>query len=152
MGPLAVGQNLQLQADAVPGEQRLQQRAARKQALARLAICGLAQILAARIAENGGEKHGGVLAIGFEQKDVGVGVLRPVSVHADFHPRMHDRTKGLREDHRQAAMGQLVSIARIATMRRTRVEGHQRIDAQKQAHAGLQSHRGVQGLIEHAVA
>ena len=87
-----------LQTDAMPREQRLQHRAARKEALTCLAICGLAQILAARIAENGGEKHGGVLAIGFEQKDVGVGVLRPLSVHADFHPSMNDRTKGLRED------------------------------------------------------
>src|SRR5438105_15727068 len=100
----------------MPREQRLQQRAARKQALARLAICGLAQILAARIAENGGEKHGGVLAIGFEQKDVGVGVLRTVSVHADFHPRMNVSMNGLRVDHSMTALGQSTNQSRTAVM------------------------------------
>ena len=112
-------------------QQRLERCAARRRLWRVFAVGSLAQVLAARVAENGGEKHVGVLAVGFEQKDVGIGILRTVSVHADFHPRVNDRTKGLREDHRQAAMSQLVEA--IVSLHRARVEGHQRVDAEQQS-------------------
>src|SRR5690349_4373517 len=93
-----------VEANAVSSEERRQATMLREQALARVAIRGLTQVRTVGIAEDIGEEHVGVFAIGLEQEDVGTRILSPVLFHPDAHPRMNDGAKSLREHQRQSAM------------------------------------------------
>ena len=60
-----------------------------------------AEPLALAVAEDVCEKHVGVLAVRFEQDDIGRGVLSSVFFHAGSHARMDDCAKRLRQHERE---------------------------------------------------
>jgi hypothetical protein len=132
-------------------EQRRERVRAREQVLAGLAKGGRGQVLALRVAEDVGEEHVRVLAIRLEQNEVRVRILAAVLLHADLHARMDDRAERLREDHRQAALVQLLDRDPPVLVGAARVEGNQRVDAEEQVHTLVERHRRVKRLVERPV-
>ena len=73
-----------------------------------------------------------------------------IFAQADPHARLQQRAEGLRQDHRQSALGKLVHALRLAA-RVAGIERHQRIDAEHQVDAVIQDDRGVHGPAQGAV-
>jgi len=96
--PVPIHKALDVEANAVPREQRFQLGAPREQTLPRLVVCGIAQAATMRIAEDVREEHVGILAFRLEQQNIGLRILLAVFLHADFHPRVNDGAECLGQD------------------------------------------------------
>jgi hypothetical protein len=125
---LRLAEALDIQPNAVSGEQRLENLALREQALPRLVIRGLAKSFAMRVTEDVRKEHVGVLAIRLEQENVGLRILAAVFFHPHFHPGVDDRPERLRQHQREPALVDLLDRQPAVASGRARVERHQRID------------------------
>src|SRR5262249_39954366 len=127
-----------------------------QQALSRLSVRHIAEMLPLRVAENACEEHVGVSWIGLEQYDVGARILPHILGHAHLHPRMDDGAKRLRKNERQSAAarsadGGSFNRAALAAAHSSRVERNERIHAEEQIDTFIESEGGVQRLVERAV-
>ena len=108
---------------------RARARGARsRSSLARLLVRVLAEPAPLRVAEDVGEEHLGVVAVGLEQHDVGVRVTaRWYCSMPDLHARMDDRAEGLRRARaagrpRSACRGAAARCARRSARRTARAD------------------------------
>ena len=132
-------------------EQRRQLPPPLEQVAPRRPVTQLAHRAPRREAEDRGEEHPVLVALGLEQDCVGIGESRGVAREPDLQPRVHQRAEHLVEHGGEAALDQNAAPHRPGLDGRPDVHGHDGIDAQQQLRPVLQRDRGVQRLEEHAV-
>jgi len=111
----------------------------------------LADATAGREAEDIGEKHFGVVGIGFQHQLIHLRVFFGVFRQTHFHPRLQQRSEGLRQHHRQAAGRNPVELLSRGASSLAGVVGHQRIDPQQQIDAVVERYRTVHRAPERSI-
>ena len=95
---IGIAQRGMVEAQAVPGENRLEFARAGAELRPRMAVGVFGEAPPVGVAEDIGEEDHRVVARRLEQHDVGVGKFMGIAIHADLHARLDERAEGLRQD------------------------------------------------------